>query len=166
MIDPDDPEESKRWAPFFERMNSIVIPNTVSLIETCRNKNIEVIFARIACLKEDGRDRSLSQKKPGWNYLLMPKDSEESQFVPEIVPKNDLLSRCLFSWNDLFYSMMVFVVLFFLANGGFQVFLCLQQSWNNQKLKILWYLGLTDEEEDAIVAFMMTLSDGFAPWNE
>jgi nicotinamidase-related amidase len=97
MIDPDDAEESKRWAPFFERMNSIVIPNTVSLIETCRNNNIEVIFARIACLKEDGRDRSLSQKKPGWNYLLMPKDSEESQFVPEIVPKNDLLSRCLFS---------------------------------------------------------------------
>ena len=86
---PDDPAESKRWAPFFERMNSIVIPNTVSLIETCRQKNVEVIFARIACLKEDGRDRSLSQKKPGWNYLLMPKDTEESLLVPELVPKND-----------------------------------------------------------------------------
>ena len=47
------------------------------------------MFARIACLKEDGRDRSLSQKKPGWNYLLMPKNSEESQFVSEIVPEND-----------------------------------------------------------------------------
>ena len=75
--------------PFFERMNSIVIPNTVSLIETCRSKDVEIIFARIACLKEDGRDRSLSQKKPGWNYLLMPKNTEESQFVPQIVPKND-----------------------------------------------------------------------------
>ena len=89
MNDPDDPEEGKRWAPFFERMNSIVIPNTVSLIETCRSKDVEIIFARIACLKEDGRDRSLSQKKPGWNYLLMPKNTEESQFVPQIVPKND-----------------------------------------------------------------------------
>jgi nicotinamidase-related amidase len=86
---PDDPAESKRWAPFFERMNSIVIPNTVSLIETCRQKNIEVMFARIACLKQDGRDRSLSQKKPGFNYLLMPKDTEESQLVPGLVPKND-----------------------------------------------------------------------------
>ena len=46
MSDPDDPKERNRWAPFFERMNSIVIPNTVSLIETCRNKKVEVIFAR------------------------------------------------------------------------------------------------------------------------
>ena len=92
MQKPDDPEENKRWVPFFERMNSTVIPNTVSLMETCRNKNVEVIFARIACLKEDGRDRSLSQKKPGWNYLLMPKNTEEAQFVPQIVPqKNEIV---------------------------------------------------------------------------
>ena len=86
---PDDPVESKRWAPFFERMSSIVIPNTATLIETCRKNNVEVMFARIACLKEDGRDRSLSQKKPGWNYLLMPRNSEESQLVPELVPGTD-----------------------------------------------------------------------------
>lgn len=86
---PDDPDERRRWHPFFERMRSVVIPNTASLMETCRQKNVEVMFARIACLKADGRDRSLSQKKPGWNYLLMPKDSAESQFVPEIVPGPD-----------------------------------------------------------------------------
>jgi len=92
MQTPDDPEENKRWTPFFEQMNSMVIPNTVSLIESCRNKNVEVIFARIACLKQDGRDRSLSQKKPGWNYLLMPKNTEEAQFVPQIVPqKNEIV---------------------------------------------------------------------------
>jgi biuret amidohydrolase len=89
MEDPDDPKEKERWAPFLKRMKSIVIPNTVSLIESCRNKNVDVMFARIACLKEDGRDRSLSQKKPGWNYLLMPQNSKESQFVPEIVPECD-----------------------------------------------------------------------------
>jgi nicotinamidase-related amidase len=86
---PDDPEERRRWTPFLQRMQSTVIPNTVSLINSCREKNVEVLFARIACHKEDGRDRSLSQKKPGWNYLLMPKDTEESMFVPEIVPLND-----------------------------------------------------------------------------
>jgi nicotinamidase-related amidase len=94
MQKPEDPDEHERWKPFFERMHSIVIPNTVALIENCRNRNVEVLFARIACLKEDGRDRSLSQKKPGWNYLLMPRDSEESQLVPELIPRNDEIVFC------------------------------------------------------------------------
>jgi hypothetical protein len=45
-----------------------------------------VIHARIACLLEDGRDRSLSQKMPGWNNLLMPLTSEASQIIPELAP--------------------------------------------------------------------------------
>ena len=94
MATPDDPGERDRWAPFFDRMNNIVIPNTASLIDTCRSRSIEVVFARIACLKNDGRDRSLSQKKPGWNYLLMPKDAEESQLVPALVPKDDEIVVC------------------------------------------------------------------------
>ena len=48
-----------------------------------------MLFARIACQTEDGRDRSLSQKKPGFNYLLLPKDREDSQLVPELQPKGD-----------------------------------------------------------------------------
>ena len=36
---------------------------------------------------QDGRDRSLSQKKPGWNYLLLPKDEPASQIVPELNPE-------------------------------------------------------------------------------
>ncbi len=86
---PDEPEAKKQWTPFLDRMNTTVIPNTASLISTCRDKNIEVLFARIACHKVDGRDRSLSQKKPGWNYLLMPKDSQESQLVPQLTPLDD-----------------------------------------------------------------------------
>jgi len=85
----DDPEETNRWAPFFERMNQTVIPNTARLIDECRARNVENIFARIACLKRDGRDRSLSQKKPGFNYLLLPKDGEESQIVPHLQPQDD-----------------------------------------------------------------------------
>ncbi len=94
MKPPEDPEDLKRWAPFLDRMNTIVIPNTASLIEACRDKGVEVIFARIACLKEDGRDRSLSQKKPGWNYLLLPKDTEDSQFVPELNAKDNEITLC------------------------------------------------------------------------
>ena len=84
-----DPVEAERWAPFRQRMNDKVIPNTAKLIAYCRQRDVEVIFARIACLKTDGRDRSLSQKKPGFNYLLLPKDRADSQLVPELSPQDD-----------------------------------------------------------------------------
>ena len=84
-----DPREALRWAPFRERMNQTVIPNTARLVANCREQGVEVIFARIACLTRDGRDRSLSQKKPGFNYLLLPKNREDSQMVPELTPEDD-----------------------------------------------------------------------------
>jgi nicotinamidase-related amidase len=85
----DTATETARWQPFYDRMRGTVIPNIASLIEDCRDRGVEVIFARIACQKPDGRDRSLSQKKPGFNYLLLPKDLEEGQIVPELAPKGD-----------------------------------------------------------------------------
>ena len=85
----DDQEEARRWQPFYKRMKQTVIPNTARLIKDARKQGIEVIFARIACLKNDGRDRSLSQKKPGFNYLLLPKDEHPSQLVPELQPVED-----------------------------------------------------------------------------
>jgi len=78
--------ENARWAPFYERMHGTVIPSLRALQQAFRDKGMDVIHARIACLLEDGRDRSLSQKMPGWNNLLMPKSSEESQIVPELAP--------------------------------------------------------------------------------
>lgn len=83
---PEDPAEARRWRPFLDQMKKTVIPNTARLMDWARGKGIEVMFARIACQKEDGRDRSLSQKKPGFNYLLLPKDREDSQIVPELAP--------------------------------------------------------------------------------
>ena len=85
----DDPVEAARWQPFYTRMSDIVIPNNKRLIDWARSEGIEVIFARIACQKTNGRDRPLSQKKPGFNYLLLPKDSEDSQIVSELNPLND-----------------------------------------------------------------------------
>ena len=84
-----DAAENRRWQPFFARMRGTVIPNCGRLIAQARKAGVEVIFARIACLKEDGRDRSLSQKKPGFNYLLLPKDRADSRIVPELAPKDD-----------------------------------------------------------------------------
>ena len=87
MTPSADPAEHARWAPFFERMHGIVIPATAKLQNSFRQNGMDVLHARIACLLEDGRDRSLSQKKPGWNYLLLPKDREDAQIVAELAPR-------------------------------------------------------------------------------
>jgi nicotinamidase-related amidase len=83
---PVEPSERERWAPFHRRMRDQVIPATRALQDSFRARGIDVLHARIACLLEDGRDRSLSQKKPGWNYLLLPRDTEASQIVAELAP--------------------------------------------------------------------------------
>ena len=85
----DTADENSRWEPFFARMRDTVIPNIARLTEECRSRNVEVIFARIGCQKPSGRDRSLSQKKPGFNNLLIPKDAEEGQIVPELASQAD-----------------------------------------------------------------------------
>lgn len=79
--------EDADWVPFQERMREIVIPNLRALQDTFRSSGIDVVHARIACLLDDGRDRSLSQKMPGWNNLLMPKNTEQSQIVPQVAPR-------------------------------------------------------------------------------
>jgi nicotinamidase-related amidase len=77
------------WTPFHERMHETVIPTVKKLLSRFRAGGHEVLFARIACQTNDGRDRSLSQKLPGWNNLLLPKNEWESQIVPEIAPQGD-----------------------------------------------------------------------------
>ncbi|RWL44357.1 MAG: cysteine hydrolase family protein [Mesorhizobium sp.] len=77
------------WTPFHERMHGTVIPNTARLLALARQNGIECLFARIACHTQDGRDRSLSQKMPGWNNLLLPKNDAPSQLVPELQPVGD-----------------------------------------------------------------------------
>jgi biuret amidohydrolase len=77
------------WTPFHERMHGTVIPNIRQLLARFRRDGHEVLYARIACHTRDGRDRSLSQKLPGWNNLLLPKDEWQSQIVPDIAPQGD-----------------------------------------------------------------------------
>ena len=77
------------WTPFHERMHSQVIPRTAELLKRCRAKGIECLFARIASHTLDGRERSLSQKMPGWNNLLLPKGGKPSQLVSQLAPVGD-----------------------------------------------------------------------------
>lgn len=88
MLSGDDLVRYHAWTPFHERMHDTVIPNTRRLMERFRALGLDVFFARIACLRTDGRDRSLSQKKPGWNNLLLPKDEQASQILSKIAPQD------------------------------------------------------------------------------
>lgn len=85
----EDLARFRRWAPFHERMQANVIPTIARLMAAFRAGGSPVLFARIAALLPDGRDRSLSQRKPGWNDLLLPKDEWASQVVPELAPRPD-----------------------------------------------------------------------------
>lgn len=77
------------WTPFHRRMHETVIPNVAHMLALFRARGMERLFARIACATRDGRERSLSQKKPGFNNLLLPKDEHASQFVSALAPRGD-----------------------------------------------------------------------------
>ena len=70
-------------------MHATVIPTIRQLLDRFRADGHEVLYARIACQTKDGRDRSLSQKLPGWNNLLLPKDEWAAQIVADIAPRAD-----------------------------------------------------------------------------
>ena len=77
------------WTPFHQRMKGQVIPRAAQMLKLARENGIECLFARIASHTTDGRDRSLSQKMPGWNNLLLPKNEQPSQIVPQLAPIGD-----------------------------------------------------------------------------
>lgn len=83
---PADIAEWRRWAPFRERMHGTVLPAARRLLAGFRDLGRDVLFARIACLTKDGRDRSLSQARPGFNNLLLPRDAADSRILPQVAP--------------------------------------------------------------------------------
>ncbi len=85
----DEQRRYDAWTPFHDRMTSSVIPRTAELLQLFRKNGIECLFARIACHTKDGRDRSLSQKMPGWNNLLLPKGDHPGQIIAELKPEGD-----------------------------------------------------------------------------
>lgn len=74
---------------FFDRVETLVIPNIQKLQEECRTHKVQVIFLRIASLVKDCRDVSKLHKNAG---LLAPYNSKEAQILDEIKPlENELV---------------------------------------------------------------------------
>ena len=48
-----------------------------------------VTFGRIACLRDDGEDRSPVQKSAGWNGIFLPINSKGAEMVDELTPLPD-----------------------------------------------------------------------------
>lgn len=78
--------EWERWLPFHDRLDDIVIPNNVKLLEYFRQKELAVTFGRIACLRPDGEDRTPVQKTEGWNGIFLYVNSEEAEMIDELAP--------------------------------------------------------------------------------
>lgn len=79
----------KKWEPFYDKIEEVVIPNNKKILERFRSKGMEVIFAKIQCHKKNGSDRSLVQKATGFNELLLPIGSEEGEIISELAPIDD-----------------------------------------------------------------------------
>jgi len=88
-LSPEEQERYDLWTPFHQRLDELLVPNTRDLLDRFRKNGIECVFARIASHTKDGRERSLSHRKPGWNDLLLPKDERASEIVPELAPVGD-----------------------------------------------------------------------------
>jgi nicotinamidase-related amidase len=92
------PEEKRqfaeRWKHFFDKIDEVVIPNNQRILKTFRGKNMDVAFAKIQSQRKDGRDRSLVQKATGFNELLLPPGSRESEIMPQITPIEDEIVVC------------------------------------------------------------------------
>lgn len=71
---------------FLERLERIVLPNQQRLQAAARAAGIEVIYAVIESLTQDGRDRSLDHKI---SRLHHPKGSWEAQIIPAVAPQGD-----------------------------------------------------------------------------
>lgn len=75
-----------KWAPYFDHVEQVTIPNNKRLLEACRKHGIEVTYGRICSLTPDGRDRARVQSTFGWNNILVPIDTPNAAMVDELAP--------------------------------------------------------------------------------
>ncbi len=81
------PEEfESRLGFFFQSLRETALPNMQRLQAACRRARIEVVYAVIENMTQDGRDRSLDYKISG---LDVPRGSWDAKVVDELAPGPD-----------------------------------------------------------------------------
>ncbi|MCG5536700.1 cysteine hydrolase family protein [Ectothiorhodospira mobilis] len=71
---------------YFERLDSVVLPNVRRLQDAFRAQGLEVIHTRIQSLTQDGRDRGPGHKRLG---LHAAPGSKEAEFLEIVAPEDD-----------------------------------------------------------------------------
>jgi len=103
----------------FDRIQNKVIPNGKKIIESCRNKKIEVIYTVVECLTLDGRDRSLDYKISG---IFASKGSWQAEVVDELKPlENEIIipktSSSLFNSTNFEYVLRNLSIQYLIVMG-------------------------------------------------
>ena len=84
--DVSDADIAGKYGYYFERLETLVIPNMQRLQAAFRKAGIEVLYTTIESLTKDGRDRSLDYKITGFH---VPKGSWDGRVIDEIAPGDD-----------------------------------------------------------------------------
>lgn len=71
---------------YFDRLESLVLPNVRRLQDSFRSHDLEVVHTRIQSLTRNGRDRSKGHRRLG---LLAAPGSKEAEFIDSIAPNMD-----------------------------------------------------------------------------
>lgn len=79
-------ERDATFGYYFDRLDSLAVPNMQRLQAGFRAAGIEVLYTHIESLTKDGRDRSLDYKITGFN---VPKGSWDARVIDAIRPGDD-----------------------------------------------------------------------------
>ncbi len=71
---------------YFDRLESLVLPNVRRLQDSFRSHDLEVVHTRIQSLTRNGRDRSKGHRRLG---LLAAPGSKEAEFIDSVAPNMD-----------------------------------------------------------------------------
>lgn len=79
-------EMRERFGHYFDRLDTLAVPNMQRVQNACRKAGIEVLYTTIESLTQDGRDRSLDYKITGFH---VPKGSWDGKVLDAIAPQGD-----------------------------------------------------------------------------
>ena len=99
--------DAQQRSYLFGRLRETVLRNLQLLQSACRRAHLEVVYAAVENMTQDGRDRSLDYKISG---IDVPRGSWDAQVLAEIAPAEDEMVFCKTS-SSVFVSTNIDFVL-------------------------------------------------------
>ena len=117
-LDPQHPELNAEHY-YFRRLQQIVIPNQVRILNAARQKGVQVLHTIIEALTEDCRDASLDHKL---SNLLVPKGHPLAPPIDELAPiRNEIVlpktSSGVFNSTNIDYVLRNLAIRYLIVAG-------------------------------------------------